>query len=164
MDEQITLVTSQEMFDDVFLSLVWHDAFVKESNFVAGMWRSANGVSCADGDVLRLLFVLPYQSPNSAMEIVAFDVKHYKLGSFLDDNLPVGEIRRRDAHLSVGSFVSIHASCLGYRWIDNRFAGLEEYYAARPIHNESGELVPPFSLDWRTEMDLALQSNKDCKS
>jgi hypothetical protein len=33
MDDEITLVTSQEVFDEVFLSLDWHDAFVKESNF-----------------------------------------------------------------------------------------------------------------------------------
>ncbi len=154
MSAGITLITSQKVFDETIASLDWHDAFIKESIFVAGIWFRAGGVASGDGDVLRILFVLPCQFPNSALEVIAYGVKQYQLASFLDDHSPIAEIRRRDAHLNLGTFVSVHASCFAYRWLDNRFAGFETCYSALPIHNELGELLYPFNIDWRTAMDL----------
>lgn len=155
MNAGITVISSQKMFDEAISSLDWHDAFIKESIFVAGMCFRAGGVASGDGDILRILFVLPSQFPNFALEVIGFGVKQYQLASFLDDYSPVGEIRRRDAHLNIGTFVSVHASCFAYRWGDNRFAGFETYYSALPIHDELGEILYPFNIDWRTAMDLA---------
>jgi len=156
MKSPITLLTSQAAFDQFFLKLDWHDAFVKESHFCAATWRVEGGTRQGEEHILRVLFVFPSESPNQALEIVAFNVTNFSLAEFLDDNLPRAEIRRRDAHFAVGPFVRVNCSSLGYRWRDKSVAGNKQVFSKDNIFHDTGEILEPYNIDWRTEMDLAL--------
>ncbi|MCC6977512.1 MAG: hypothetical protein IT343_04280 [Candidatus Melainabacteria bacterium] len=155
MEPPLTLVTSQAAFDQFFSVLDWHSAFVKESHFAVNQYLSDQFVTIGEGKILRILFVLPSEAATRALELVAYDVKNYWLSDFLDDCDPVGIIKKRDAELEIGPFVSINASCLAYRWVDNKFARNNQLYTRSDFLDANGKPVEPYNIDWKTELDLA---------
>ncbi|MBA3855294.1 MAG: hypothetical protein C0507_00145 [Cyanobacteria bacterium PR.3.49] len=155
MEPPLTLVTSQANFDQFFSVLDWHDAFIKESHFAVHRYLMDKGVAEGEEKILRILFVLPSEAATRALELIAYEVKNYWLSDFLDDAEPVGVIKRRDAELEIGPFVSINAACLAYRWVDNKFARNNQLYTRSDFLDVNGKPVEPYNIDWRTELDLA---------
>ncbi len=153
MESPITLVTSQAAFDQFFLTLDWHSAFVKESHFAVAQYLEGEFVGFGDDKILRVLFVLPSEAATRALEVICYDVKNYWMSDFLDDQEPMGIIKKRQAELQIGPFVSINAACIAYRWVDNKFAKNNQLYTKVDFLDEQGRAVDPYNVDWRTELE-----------
>jgi len=152
MESSITLITSQAAFDSFFPTLLWECAYVKESHFVNAHWTSPGGVAYTEQPVLRVLFMLPTELANQALELVAYDVSNYSMAEWLDDCVPKGQIRRRLAEVAFGPVV-VKAACVGHRWVDNISAERSPFYTQEGYFDEQGRIVEPYNIDWLAALD-----------
>lgn len=154
MNSEIILITSQKVFDDSIRALDWHDAFIKESHFAAARWRQSKGVGYGEGQILRVLLAFPYEPSPDDLELIAFDVHSYSLSDFLE-SVPVAQIHRRGACITIEPCVRISCACFAYRWVRAHSREMGQVYSRERVFNDDGSLAAPFNLDWRAAMDLA---------
>ena len=152
MESSITLITSQQAFNQFFPELMWECAYVKESHFVVAQWQAPSGVSFKEQAILRILFMLPCELANQALELVAYDVSNYSMAEWLDDCVPKGTIKVRSAEVAFGP-VLIKAGCIGYRWVDNISADRNQFFTQEGYFDEQGRIVEPYNIDWPSVMD-----------
>jgi hypothetical protein len=144
--------TSQKAFDQFFSSLMWECAYVRESHFVVAHWQAPNGASFKEQPILRVLFMLPCELANQALEFIAYDVANYSMAEWLDDSVPVGTIKRRQAEVVFGP-VNIKAACVGYRWVDNISTERSQFFTQEGYFDEQGRIIEPYNIDWPSAMD-----------
>jgi hypothetical protein len=156
MESSISLITSQEAFDKFFPELLWECAYVKESHFVIAEWKTPGGVAFAEQPVLRILFMLPCELANQALEVVAYDVSHYSMAEWLDDCIPKASIKRRQAEVAFGPVI-VKAACIGHRWVDNISADRNPFFTQEGYFDEQGKIVEPYNIDWPAQFDLAAE-------
>ena len=152
MESSVKLVTSQKAFDEFFSSLMWECAYVRESHFVVAHWQAPNGASFKEQPILRVLFMLPCELANQALEFIAYDVANYSMAEWLDDSVPVGTIKRRQAEVVFGP-VNIKAACVGYRWVDNISSERSQFFTQEGYFDEQGRIIEPYNIDWPSAMD-----------
>ncbi|HNB25315.1 MAG TPA: hypothetical protein PKZ32_23035, partial [Candidatus Melainabacteria bacterium] len=68
MEASIKLITSQKTFEQFFRGLMWDCAYVKESHFVQAQWQAPSGATFKEQSILRILFMLPCELANQALE------------------------------------------------------------------------------------------------
>jgi len=157
MEASITLITSQKAFTQFFPGLMWDCAYVKESHFVQSQWQAPNGAAFKEQSILRILFMLPCELANQALELVAYDVSNYSMAEWLDDCVPAGTIKSRQAEVSFGP-VTIKAACIGYRWVDNISSDRHQFFTQEGYFDEQGRIVEPYNIDWPSEMDKPVEA------
>ncbi len=133
---------------------MWECAYVRESHFVVAHWQAPNGASFKEQPILRVLFMLPCELANQALEFIAYDVANYSMAEWLDDSVPVGTIKRRQAEVVFGP-VNIKAACVGYRWVDNISSERSQFFTQEGYFDEQGRIIEPYNIDWPSAMDIA---------
>ncbi len=135
---------------------MWECAYVKESHFVNAQWKSPSGVTFTEQPILRILFILPCELANQALELIAYDVSHYSMAEWLDDCVPKGTIKRRQAEVAFGP-VTVKAACVGHRWVDNISAERNPFFTQEGYFDEQGRIIEPYNVDWPAAMDLPVE-------
>lgn len=158
MESSLKLVTSQKAFEQFFTSLMWECAYVRESHFVVAQWQAVTGVAFKEQPILRVLFMLPCELANQALEVVAYDVAHYSMADWLDDSVPAATVKRRQIEVTFGPVV-IKASCLAYRWVDNISSERLQFFTQEGYFDEQGRIIEPYNLDWPSEMDKEAENS-----
>jgi|AGTN01.1.fsa_nt_gi hypothetical protein len=143
----LILVSSQRCFEKFIQSVEWHDGYVQESHFVC---RDYNAES-----ILRLL-VLPDCGRQELIELVFYEPRYVNGPSsgLIIDCLPEGTVQRRNISMSLAT-CEIKATCMAYRALHRQSISLGEYFADVRAYDSEGNLIAPYDLDWRTEMDVA---------
>ncbi len=157
MESSVTLVTSQKAFDDFFSSLMWECAYVKESHFVVAHWQAPNGAIFKEQPILRVLFMLPCELANQALEFIAYDVANYSMAEWLDDSVPKATIKKRQAEAVFGPVI-IKSACVAYRWVDNISSDRSQFFTQEGYFDEQGRIVEPYNIDWPSAMDQSVES------
>lgn len=96
--------------------------------------------------------MLPCELANQALEFIAYDVANYSMAEWLDDSVPVGTIKRRQAEVVFGP-VNIKAACVGYRWVDNISSERSQFFTQEGYFDEQGRIIEPYNIDWPSAMD-----------
>lgn len=154
----LSLVKSQNEFNDFAASLNWEDAFVKETSCVSFEHLSRGGIATGVADpFLRMLIALPYEPETPGLEIVAFEVTAYRFWNGPIENLPTATIRRREAVIDMGGN-NIRCACIAYRRLEREHVEFGTRYSRDEVFcsdEEYEEYAAPYNIDWRTEIDLA---------
>jgi len=157
----LTLITGQKEIESLIDSIDWHGSYIKEVHFAPAQFQDENHESsgstvCHEASLVRLLIALPENS--HALEIVAFDAESCSIYPLHDlDEDKTAMIQRRVAELDFGAF-TLKCACVGYRACEVSAAEFGQFYSKENLFLKDGNLVAPYSIDWRTALDEAFQN------
>ncbi len=156
----IELLTTQNELEELINRTNWHSAYLKEIHYADPQRQcsESGNTICGLATLVRVLIALPEES--YALEIVSFETQRCEfLPNQPLEEVKSGTIKRRAAVLDFGAF-SLHASCVGYRHIDVSSVQSFNYYSTEELFDGDGDLIQPYSVDWRTALDDASRQSQ----
>jgi hypothetical protein len=154
LERSLVILKHTASFDDFVNSVDWHDAYLSELQYLLPR-STVDHIEEAffqpiQPGLVRLIIRIP--AVRTAVEFVAFEAQSVSFCLYEDlDEEKTAFIQRRNVELDFGAF-ALKCSALAYRTISADLAMKQLCFQESPF-DEKGNLIEPYSIDWRSALD-----------